>query len=161
MSGYCYWKGDAITSMTGNNIFVYGANPEFRNGAGSAKDARAFGALPYGSGRGIVGNTFGLITKNLKPGHVEQATGIRYDKTGPRSVSPEMIRANIDELYECARANPEKTFFIVYKNTGQNLNGYSPQEMWQMFTEGKVVPENIRFHNSFRPLAEANQGQRS
>ncbi len=24
---YRFWKGDNITSMTGNNIFVYGANP--------------------------------------------------------------------------------------------------------------------------------------
>lgn len=24
---YRFWKGDSITSMTGNNIFVYGANP--------------------------------------------------------------------------------------------------------------------------------------
>lgn len=150
---YRFWKGEAITSMTGNNIFVYGANPEFRNGAGAAKVARQFGAKPYGGGRGIVGNTFGLITKNLKPGFVEPGTGIRYDKAGFRSVSPEQIRANIDELYECARNHPEKTFFIAYKNEGKNLNGYSPKELWQMFTEGKTVPENIRFHNSFRSLA--------
>lgn len=153
---YRFWKGDSITSMTGGNIFVYGANPEFRNGAGAAKAARAFGAKPYGSGRGIVGNTFGLITKNLKPGYVEEATGIRYDKAGPRSVSPDMIRANIEELYQCARDNPDKKFFIVYKNDGKNLNGYSPKEMWEMFTQGKDVPENIRFHASFRLLAFDN-----
>ena len=100
---YRFWKGDNITSMTGNNIFVYGANPEFRNGAGAAKAARMFGAKPYGSGRGIVGNTYGLITKNLKAGYVEQETGIVYEKAGEKSVSPEMISANIDELYECAR----------------------------------------------------------
>lgn len=151
---YRFWKGDTITSMTGNNIFVYGANPEFRNGAGAAKAARAFGAKPYGGGRGIVGNTFGLITKNLKPGFVEPGTGIVYEKAGPRSVSPDQIRANMDELYDCARANPEKIFFIAYKNEGSNLNGYTPQEMWRMFTEGKAVPPNIRFHNSFRSLAD-------
>lgn len=61
-----FWKGGDITSMTGNNIFVYGENPEFRNGLGAAKTARNFGAKAYGGGRGIVGNTFGLITKNLK-----------------------------------------------------------------------------------------------
>lgn len=154
MTRYRFWKGDRITQMTGNNIFVYGANPEFRNGAGAAKTARAFGAKPYGSGRGIVGNTYGLITKNLKPGFVEPGTGISYDKAGPRSVSPEQIRANIEELYQCARDNPDKTFFIAYKNTGSNLNGYSPQEMWAMFTQGIEVPGNIVFHNSFRVLAQ-------
>lgn len=154
MSGYRFWKGDTITSMTGNNIFVYGANPEFRNGAGAAKAARAFGAKPFGGGRGIVGNTYGLVTKNLKPGFVEPGTGIRYDTSGPRSVTPEMIRANIEELYQCARANPEKTFFIAYKNEGSNLNGYTPAEMWAMFTQGMDVPGNIVFHNSFRVLAQ-------
>jgi hypothetical protein len=150
---YRFWKGDKISAMTGSNIFVYGANPEFRNGAGAAKDARDFGAKPFGSGRGIVGNTFGLITKNLKRGFVEEATGIVYEKSGPRSVSREQIRENIDELYRCAEDNPTKTFFVAYKNDTKNLNGYSPKEVWDMFTGDKKVPGNIRFHNSFRPLA--------
>jgi ribA/ribD-fused uncharacterized protein len=150
MSEIKFWKGGNITSMTGNNIFVYGANPEFRNGFGAAKTARQFGAKPYGSGRGIVGNTFGLITKNLKAGYVEKATGIKYDLEGERSVSPEMISANIDELYQCALDNPDKKFFVAYMNNSRNLNGYSPKEMWDMFTDNKYVPENIRFHESFR-----------
>lgn len=150
---YKFWKGDNITSMTGNNIFVYGANPEFRNGAGAAKLARQFGALPYGSGRGIVGNTYGLITKNLKPGYVEKETGIVYEKYGDRSVSKEMISNNIDELYECARNNPSKKFFINYKNGSKNLNGYSSEEIWELFTKDKEVPINILFHNSFKVLA--------
>lgn len=149
-NNYNFWKGDKITSMTGNNIFVYGANPEFRNGFGAAKIAREFGAKPYGSGRGIVGNTFGLITKNLVPGFVEKATGIVYEKAGEKSVSKEMISLNIDELYQCARDNPEKKFFVAYKSEGKNLNGYTPKEMWELFTENKEVPENIRFHESFR-----------
>lgn len=147
---YSFWKGDKITSMTGDNIFVYGANPEFRNGFGAAKVAREFGAKAYGGGRGIVGNTFGLITKNLVPGFVEKATGIVYENAGEKSVSKEMISANIDELYQCALDNPEKKFFIAYKSEGRNLNGYTPKEMWELFTENKDVPENIRFHESFR-----------
>jgi hypothetical protein len=97
---YRFWKGYKISAMTRNNIFMYGANPEFRNGAGAAKEARDFGAKRFGGGRGIVGNTFGLITKNLEPGFVEEATGIVYEKSGPRSVSREQIRENIDELYQ-------------------------------------------------------------
>lgn len=150
MSEIKFWKGGNITSMTGNNIFVYGANPEFRNGLGAAKAAREFGAKAYGGGRGIVGNTFGLITKNLTAGFVEKETGIVYESTGYRSVSPEMINANIDELYQCALDNPEKKFFIAYKNDGRNLNGYTNKDMWDLFTDNKYVPENIRFHESFR-----------
>lgn len=139
--------------MTGNNIFVYGANPEFRNGAGAAKIARNFGAKAYGGGRGIVGNTYGLITKNILAGFTEKATGITYHKAGYRSLTPEQISFNIEELYTCARNNPHLVFFIAYKNEDLNLNGYSNKEMWALFTQGKDVPENIRFHNSFRTLA--------
>lgn len=131
-------------------------NPEFRNGFGAAKVARDFGAKPYGGGRGIVGNTFGLITKNLVPGFVEKATGIVYEKAGEKSVSKEMISENIDELYQCALNNPEKKFFIAYKSEGRNLNGYTPKEMWDLFTENKSVPENIRFHESFRSFLSLN-----
>lgn len=42
-------------------------------------DCQDFGAKPYGGGRGIVGNTFGLITK-IWFGFVEKATGIVYEK---------------------------------------------------------------------------------
>ena len=147
-----FWKGGNITSMTGNNIFVYGANPEFRNGFGSAKTSRLFGAKPYGSGRGIVGNTFGLITKNLKAGYIEKATGIKYELEGERSVSPSMISDNIEELYQCALNNPDKKFFVAYMNNSRNLNGYSPKEIWELFTIDKNVPLNMRFHDSFRSL---------
>ena len=149
---YYFWKGDEITSMTGNNIFVYGANPEFKNGAGAALTARNFGAKPYGGGRGIVGNTYGLITKNLTPGFLEKETGIVYQRYGRRSVSKNMISDNIDELYQCAIQNPHLKFFLAFKNTGQNLNGYSNKEIWELFTRNKTVPSNIRFHNSFRDL---------
>jgi hypothetical protein len=145
-----FWKGNKITYMTGNNIFVYGANPQFRNGFGAALDAREFGAKPFGGGRGIVGNTYGLITKNLEAGFMEKETGIVYQRIGKRSVLPEMISNNIDELYQCAVNNPNKTFFIAYKNEGTNLNGYTNKVIWDLFTLDKKVPSNIRIHNSYR-----------
>lgn len=156
MSTLRFYKGN-ITSMTGNNIFVYGANPEFRNGKGAALLARQFGAKRFGGGRGIVGNTYGLITKNLIPGFVEPGTGLVYEKSGYQSVSPQQIRENILELYETARQNPEKTFFIAYTvdkhpngRLKKSLNGYTSKDMWEFFTKDIDVPENIRFHNSFR-----------
>lgn len=152
-----FWSGTFITELKDNEIFVYGANPEFRNGAGGAKAARKFGAPAYGAGRGIVGQTFGIITKNLKAGYVEEETGIVYEKSGFRSVSPEMISKNIDELYNVALDNPDKNFLITYKadkdNNGRlkkSLNGYDALEIWKMFSEGKVIPENIIFHDSYK-----------
>jgi len=144
-----FWKGGNITSMTGNNIFVFGSNPEGRHGKGSAKSALKFGAK-YSNGRGLQGNAYALVTKNLKPNYFEESTGITYKRYGEGSVSPKMISDNIDELYQCALDNPEKKFFIAYTNDSKNLNGYSSKQMWDLFTDNKYIPENIRFHDSFR-----------
>jgi hypothetical protein len=146
---YRYWQGDIITSMTGNNVFVFGSNPAGIHGAGGAKAAVKFGAK-YGNGRGLQGNSYALVTKNLKAGFQEKSTGIIYEKQGYRSVSPDQISDNIDELYECARQNSELKFYITYKLDDKNLNGYSGREMWSLFTLNKDVPNNMRFHNSFK-----------
>lgn len=143
-----YWKGNKITQMTCNNIFVFGSNPEGRHGMGAAKSAMSFGAK-YGIGRGLQGNTYALPTKNLKAGFYEKETGITYHKAGKCSISLEMIKENIKELYQCARENPDKKFFVVYQNTSNNLNGYSPAEIIGVF-RSMEVPSNILLHNSFR-----------
>ena len=143
-----YWTGTTITQMTGNNIFVFGSNPEGRHGMGAAKAAMRFGAL-YGKGRGRKGNTYALPTKNLRAGYTEKCTGITYKKAGKRSISLEQIRENIAELYEDAVANPNLTYFVVYQKSSNNLNGYSADEIIAQFLS-MPVPDNIRLHNSFR-----------
>lgn len=155
-----YWSGTKIDKLDTNEIFVYGANPEFRNGAGGAKAAVAFGAKVYGSGRGIVGNTIGIITKNLIAGYKEAATGIVYPLAGECSVSPEMIRANIDEFYKVATEHSDKKFLISYQfetypngAPKKSLNGYTSQEMLEMFVRPNI-PANIVFHDSYQPHIE-------
>jgi hypothetical protein len=149
--------------MTGNNIFVFGSNPEGRNSAGAAKAAMNFGAK-YGVGRGLQGNTYALVTKNLKAGFTEKATGVTYEKDGFRSVSSEQISDNVKEMYDCARENPHLKFFITYQHetwpNGQpkkSLNGYTSEEMWGLLTDNKDIPDNMRFHESFKKLALKNQ----
>lgn len=146
--------------MTGNNIFVFGSNPEGRHGAGAALAAQKFGAKRH-IGRGLQGNTYALVTKNLTAGFIEKATGIKYEKSGFGSVSKEQISQNIDDLYRCASENPSLTFYIVYKNEKwdsgsgkKSLNGYKPLEIIALLTNNKTVPENIRFHTSFKEVLE-------
>lgn len=157
-----FYKGD-VESMTGNNIFVYGANTEYRNGLGAAMVARNFGALPYASGPGIVGNTYGLITKNLKSGQADPITGVIYPRYGRRSLTKKQIRGHIEHFYAIAEAHPELTFFIGYKAEYDEYghlvtlnNGYTAKDMFALFTENIDVPGNIRFHNSFRDFLEEN-----
>ena len=42
----------------------------------------------WGKGRGLQGQSYGLITKNLKPFYYEAETGLEYPKAGFRSVEP-------------------------------------------------------------------------
>ena len=155
-----YYEQDFIKELQHNEVFVFGSNPEGRHGAGAAKIAQKFGAK-YGTGRGLMGQSYGLVTKNLKAGFTEKNTGITYQNEGFRSVSPEQIRDNIKELYECARKHPEKDFLVVYKydtwpngTPKKSLNGYTSKETIDMFIDGQDVPDNIVFHKSFKPIID-------
>lgn len=155
------WSGTSISSLQPNEVFVFGSNPEGRHGAGAAKVAlQKFGAK-YGVGRGLQGSSYALITKNLKAGFVEPGTGIAYPTEGYCSVSKNMIVDNIKELYEVARTNPQKEFYIGYTYdtypNGQpkkSLNGYTSQETVEMFCSAGAIPDNIVFHDSFQARVE-------
>lgn len=159
-----YWSGKKIEKLAENEIFVYGANPEGINGAGAAKAAMSLSkGAKNGIGRGFNGsNAYALVTKSLNAGFLEKSTGILYDKEGYCSVSPEQIRANIDELYEIAKSpeHKDKKFLISYQyetwpngTPKKSLNGYTSQEMFDMFTHTEI-PSNIVFHESYKPHLE-------
>lgn len=167
-----FWKGDYITKLEPNEVFVFGANPQARHFAGAAKAALGFGAVPInvkqnkpGIARGLSPNnkTYALITKSLEAGYTELETGITYHKEGFQSVSPEQIRTNIDELYEIAKSpeHKDKKFLITYQyetwpngTPKKSLNGYTSQEMFEMFTKDKEIPPNIVFHESYKEKLE-------
>jgi len=155
-----YWQGNIINSLTDNEVFVFGSNPEGIHGAGGAKAAVAFGAK-FGNGRGLMGKAYGLVTKNLNAGFIEKSTGITYHKDGYCSVSESQIIVNIDELYECAKQNPDKKFLITFQyetwpngTPKKSLNGYTSEEMFQMFVRPDI-PSNIVFHDSYKNRLEA------
>ena len=168
-----FWSGDKIEKLQENQIFLFGSNPQARHFAGAAKAALKFGAIPRkitkkdgeeivieGIARGLSGQTYALITKNLEneEGFMEKATGIVYSKGGFKSISPEMIIYNIKEMYDCARQNPNLEFIITYKrdqwtngSEKKSLNGYTPSEMIDMFIANEI-PDNIVFHDSYKEV---------
>lgn len=146
------YKG-LIGFLEPNQILVFGSNPEGRHGAGVAKLALDKFGAKWGIGRGLYGQSYGLITKNLKPFFYEKETGIEYEKAGFRSVSTKQIVENIKELYEFAVTNPELEFHVAYTDSGKNLNGYTAKEMASMFATYKI-PDNMVFHEGFGKLIE-------
>ena len=158
MSGLRLWTGDSVTKLDSNQIFVYDSNPQGMHGVGSGSKARKFGSK-LGMGRGINGQTYGLITKNLTANYIEEATGIKYKREGLRSLTPEQINKNVTELYEFALNNPNKVFIVSYKNekwkegdSKKLLNGYTGEEMFSFFFNKNNIPANIVMHDSFKRL---------
>lgn len=161
MKQFRFWTGTEITKIDSNQVFVYDSNPQGRHGVGSGLQARKFGSK-LGLGRGLHARTYGLITKNLTAGFVEESTGIKYKLEGLRSVSSEQIHKNVSELYECARNNPDKFFIVSYKNelwkegdSKKLLNGYTGEEMFTFFFSQKDIPANIVLHESFKPVLKS------
>lgn len=114
-------------------VFVFGSNPEGIHGAGSARVAlQKFGAK-YGKGDGLVGNSYALIT-----------TELRKDK--PR-ITLEQITENVRRLYEVARKMPEKRFMVAYRNqpNEKTLCGYTGEQMIKCFLSAEEMPDNIWF----------------
>jgi exodeoxyribonuclease-5 len=148
-----------VTSLQPNQIFVFGSNPEGRHGAGAAKYAKDnFGAV-YGQGEGLQGQSYALPTKDLR---VKENNGLR-------SISPEDIIKNIQTLYEVAKQNPDKEF-LISDYSGTNLNGYTADEMADMFIgagydvrldesgeayEGFYVPTNIIHNENFQKIIDS------
>ena len=148
-----------IESLSDNQVIVFGSNPEGRHGAGTALTAKnKFGAV-YGNGRGPQGKAYALVTKNLTKGFTEPSTGITYETEGKRSVSPEQIKNNIKQLYDYATQNPKKDFLIAYMGIdSSNLNGYSNQELADMFS-AFPIPSNIVFEKQFATLLKVKSSQ--
>ncbi len=135
-----------VTSLQPNQIFVFGSNPEGRHGAGAAKYAKDnFGAI-YGQGEGLQGQSYALPTKDLR---VKANNSLR-------SISPQDITSNIKKLYDVARANPTKEF-LVSDYSESNLNGYTGQEMANMFNAAGPIPSNMVFNENFERLLNPTQ----
>lgn len=137
-----------ITSLEPNQVFVFGANPEGRHGAGAAKVAMKFGAK-YGE-TGWIGQTYGIVTKNLTP-MFRDKNGILYKIAGERSIPLVDIMKDFMALCYIANENKDKEFLIAYSKGGKNLNGYSDSEMARAFRVPHI-PENIVFEEGFSEL---------
>jgi len=146
-----------IKELKDNEIFVFGSNPEGRHGAGTAKLAATKFGAKYGQGRGLQGQSYGLITKNLKKGFFEKERNLLYVNAGMRSIDKNMMIQNIKELYQTAKQMNDKKFLVAYTARGQNLNGYSSQEMANFFKEASSkIPSNVIFEKEFNDLVFNN-----
>lgn len=133
------YKGK-IKSIKPYQIFVFGSNSDGRHGKGSALFARQKCGAIYGQAKGLQGNSYAIITKDLT-------------KYVHPSISKEFIIEQIKELYEFAISEDglKYEFIVAYSGIKENLNGYSCQDMSDMFSTYKI-PNNFVFEENFYKL---------
>lgn len=142
------YKG-LITELPENGIFVFGSNTEGRHGGGAALIAKQKFRAVYGQSKGLQGQSYAIVTKDLT-------------KSVHPSISKVEIKDQIKELYRFARLMPNLDLYIAYSGRGVNLNGYTPEEMANLFKvaatcyiehfEETNYPENIVFEEEFAKL---------
>lgn len=125
-------SSDYITSLLPNQVFVFGSNTEGIHGGGAARIAnQKFGAI-YGQPRGLQGQSYAIVTKDLKK--------------GMRSIELGEIEKEVDELLEFATNNPHLEFLVT--RIGCELAGYEEREIGEMF-KNKVISDNILLPQAF------------
>ena len=72
-----FWKGDKITSLEPNQVFVFGSNPEGRHGKGSALAAKGFGLPMYEQSSD---NVLAIMTKDLGPAYFKGDSPFKLQK---------------------------------------------------------------------------------
>jgi hypothetical protein len=124
--------------MENRNIFVFGSNTQGRHGKGAALSAvRMHGAI-YGQARGLQGNAYAIVTKEL-----------RKDKP---PVHLNHVLAQVKSLFlPFAREHPEMTFNVTAIGCG--LAGFKPSEIAPLFEDS---PDNVKLPGVFREILYIN-----
>ena len=112
-----YVTPNIIKELKENEIFVFGANRQGRHGLGSALTARnKFGAI-YGQSEGLQGQSYAIITKELRKEY--------------QPVSLGEIKLGVDTFIQFAKDNKHLTFYVV--ELGCNLAYFTVEEIAPLF----------------------------
>lgn len=116
--------------MNENKIFVFGSNTEGKHGKGAALEARLKHGAKYGQSKGLQGNSYAIVTKDLKK--------------GLRSVSLDSIKQQINEFIDFATNRPHLEFYVC--ELGCGLAGFKIEEIAPLFTN---IPKNVELNINF------------
>lgn len=114
-----------------STIFVFGSNRQGRHGKGAALNAlRNWGAI-YGQAEGLQGNSYAIITKELR--------------NGRKPVYLPEVEAGVKKFLAFARSNPDESFHLT--PIGCGLAGFTPQQIAPLF---KGAPPNVSLPIEFQ-----------
>ena len=106
-----------IAKLADDEVFVYGANTEFRSGAGAAKKALKFGAV-YGLVEAYKGQTYGLITTDL-------------NEPQRPSIPMSLLQDEVNKFIAFAKDNTHLTFLVT--EVGCGLAGFTVEQVAPLF----------------------------
>ena len=112
-------------------IFVFGSNTQGRHGKGAAKEALEKHGAIYGQARGLQGNSYGIVTKELRNGYLP--------------VTLNELFGEVNRFIVAARLQPHLTFNVT--KVGCGLAGFREAEVKPMF---KGAPENCILPEGWR-----------
>ena len=157
-----------ITKLEPNQIFVFGSNMFGFHGGGAA------GFATFNNSDNWRSHDYHLKPNGYKGAWTEKgiAEGIQCGNCGKSYAIPTVYKAgqkrsrtikqileSIYKFYGYAHFNSSTEFFVAYTNNGRNLNGYSNQEMANMFYDANdgIIPENVIFEKEFNHLVFNNR----
>lgn len=118
-----------IKRLEENQVFVFGSNTQGRHGKGAALVARnKFGAI-YGQSKGLQGQSYAIVTKELRSNYVP--------------VTLDEVKQGVDTFIQFAKENTHLTFYVV--ELGCNLAYFTVEEIAPLFKPA------IRLKNVYLP----------
>ena len=151
-----FYKG--MITAEDDAVFVFGSNAASYNGnPAKGTGGAALSALQQGR----IEQTENMANTFSKSG---RAYGIQtVTRPGARnSLSKEEIVKNIQKMYQVATNNPQQKFKVAYTNVGDktSLNGYSGNQMIDMFIEAGPIPSNVIFSKEWGDTGKFNNTPR-
>lgn len=114
---------ETVTTLSYNELFVFGSNLSGRHGDGAAKIAMKFGAM-YGNGNGLQGKTYAIPTKSKEI----------------KTLSLTEIEQHVKQFILFAEENPNKKFLVTAIGCG--LAGYVAEDIAPFFKR-TIILENV------------------
>lgn len=126
---------DKVFTFGPKNIFVFGSNEAGIHGAGAALTAAKFYGAIQGQGFGLMGNSFGIPTKDR----------------GLRTLQLEKIQRYVDLFLDFVHDRKDLNFFLT--KIGCGLAGYTEDEIAPLFKNrffvNTIKPTNIEMPNGW------------
>lgn len=114
-------------------IFVFGSNRQGRHGRGAASEALLKWGAIYGQGEGLQGNSYAIVTKELRVG---------YPK-----VTLNEVKEGVQHFLEFAALHQDMTFLLA--PIGCGLAGFTPQQIAPLF---RNAPKNVKLPKEFEEI---------